>query len=90
MKSNKLPILGEKEPDILGDEVRKARNMLRKNKAPGADGITAEIIKAAGYVGVDMMYHICNGVWLVGTWPEDCDRVCIHHPTPERKHQCLL
>ena len=44
-KPNKLPIPGEKEWDILKDDVRKAIIKLRKNKATGADGNTAEMIE---------------------------------------------
>ena len=64
-------ILGEKEPDILKGKVRKVINTLAKNKAPGVDGIIAEMIMAAEEVGVDMMHHISNGVRSEGTWPEE-------------------
>ena len=68
---------------ILKDQVRKTINKLRENKASGADGNTTK--KAVGEGGVDMMHH------MVGRdLARRLGRVCIYHPTQERRHQCPL
>lgn len=59
------------EPDILLGEVEIAIKRLSNNKAVGADGIVAEMVKAAGEDGARVMHHICNKVWSTGIWPRD-------------------
>ncbi|XP_071582157.1 uncharacterized protein [Temnothorax nylanderi] len=59
------------EPPILRSEVEKAIGQLKKGKSPGADGITAEVIKAMGQAGIDTMLELCNVIWRTGKWPDD-------------------
>lgn len=73
-KLGRIPLPAEKEPSILKDEVRAAIRKLRNNKAPGEDGITAEMIKATGEVGVEIMHRICCDIWTEGVWIEDWTR----------------
>ena len=59
------------EPDILRDEVARALHHLPNNKAPGADNIPAELLKASGDAGIDKLWTLCNKIWQTGEWPED-------------------
>lgn len=70
-KLSRVPIPEEKEPSILKDEIRRAIAKLKNNKAPGADEITAEMLKASGEEGVDILYKVCNDIWNNGKWPKD-------------------
>ena len=42
------PFIDEDPQDILYAEVQAAIGMLKKNKSPGSDGITAEMLQAGG------------------------------------------
>lgn len=63
----------ELEPDVLLSKVEEAIKHLKLNKAPGADGISAELIKAMADVagGTKIVQDICNKVWRSGLWPRD-------------------
>lgn len=65
---------GDREPDILRDEIRAAVRHLKSNKAVGADGIPIEVFRAMGEVGVEFLYTICCKTWETGRWPEDWSR----------------
>ncbi|CAG7733625.1 unnamed protein product, partial [Allacma fusca] len=59
------------EPEILLDEVRDAIKALRKYKAPGCDGIEAEILQSMGKKAEKVIWKICNNKWHKREWPED-------------------
>lgn len=59
------------EPSILKAEVELAIRRLKTNKAPGCDGISAEVIKAMGVRGVGIFHGLCQKIWSTKTWPED-------------------
>ncbi len=44
---------------------------LKLGKAPGPDGITAEMLKYGGEIVVDWMIRICNLAWEQSKVPED-------------------
>ena len=55
----------EREPPPLKSEILAAIKKLSRNKAPGADGIPAELYKAGGDVMADVIHPHC--VWKYGT-----------------------
>jgi len=59
------------EPEILRSEVEHAIKLLRNKKSPGADQITAEVLKALGKEGIEILHQICNLIWKTGQWLED-------------------
>lgn len=50
----------------MGRTVKKLRNQ----KAPGSDGITEEVFKILGELGIDMLHSICQKIWTSDHWPE--------------------
>ena len=50
----------EEEDDILHEEVEKAVNQLKKNKSPGTDGITGEMIQAEGERMTKKLNKLCR------------------------------
>ena len=53
------------------DEVREAILQLKNNKAPGDDGITAELLKLGGETIVEEMTRIAVSIWRSERIPED-------------------
>ena len=52
-------------------EVKRAIKRLKTGKAPGMDGITAEMLKYGGEAVIDWMHLICNLAWKQGVVPGD-------------------
>ena len=65
------PLNDEESPDILYSEVEAAIQSLKKNKSPGADGITAEMLQAGGEQLARQMHKLCNKAWQESTIPEE-------------------
>jgi Reverse transcriptase (RNA-dependent DNA polymerase)/Endonuclease-reverse transcriptase/Domain of unknown function (DUF6451) len=61
----------EGAPDILYSEVQTAIRALKKNKSPGSDGITAEMLQAGGDPLTRQIHMLCNKSWHEGTIPEE-------------------
>ena len=59
----------EHEPEILRSEVEESLKSANTGKAPGIDGISIEIIKAAGEAGVELLWRVCRAVWKDGIAP---------------------
>ena len=63
---------GDEDPqDILYSEVQTAINSLKRNKSPGSDGITAEMVQAGGEPLSQQIHKLCNKAWHEGTIPEE-------------------
>ena len=56
----------EHEPEILRSEVEESLKSAKTGKAPGIDGISIEIINAAGEAGVELLWRVCRAVWKDG------------------------
>ena len=52
-------------------EVQAAINSLKRNKSPGSDGITAEMLQAGGEPLSRQIHILCNKAWHEGTIPEE-------------------
>ena len=55
---------------------------MKKGKAAGPSGVTAEMLQAAGEAGIRWVTEICNAILKEGKVPEDWERswivtVCI-------------
>ena len=77
------PLIAEDPQDILYAEVQAAIDMLKKNKSPGSDGITAEMLQAGGEQLVRQMHKLCNRAWHEGTIPDEWGR-SILVPIPKK------
>lgn len=53
------------------EEVTYAISRLKNNKAPGVDGIPAELIKYSGSAGAVALHKLVCRVWETCEWPED-------------------
>ncbi|CAF1687917.1 unnamed protein product, partial [Adineta ricciae] len=49
--------------DILYSEVQSAISSLKRNKSPGSDGITAEMLQAGGEPLSREIHKLCNKAW---------------------------
>ena len=56
-----VPLLAEDEQAILS---------LKKRKAPGLDGIVAELIQHVSSVCVLFLHKLCLDIWKTGRWPK--------------------
>ena len=56
--------------EILYSEVEEAIRSLKKNKSPGSDGITAEMLQAGGEKLAREIHKLCNKAWQEGTIPK--------------------
>ena len=57
--------------DILYSEAQAAICGLKKNKSPGSDGITAEMLQAGGEPLARQIHMLCNKSWQEGTIPDE-------------------
>ena len=61
----------EEGPKILRSEVRTAIKMMRRNKAPGPDGVVIEMIDALEEYGVEKLTDVINKIYNDGQFPKD-------------------
>ena len=66
-----VPLQDEDPQDILYSEVQAAIQALKRNKTPGSDGITAEMLQAGGEQLARQIHKLCNKAWHEGTIPEE-------------------
>ncbi|MBV8233323.1 MAG: hypothetical protein JO329_25390 [Planctomycetaceae bacterium] len=62
---------------INEEEVRKALSKMKQGKAGGLSGVTVDLIKASGEIGVKWITELCNGVIREGKIPEDWQKSII-------------
>ena len=59
---------------ITEQEVKLAIKQMKKGKAAGPSGVTAEMLQAAGEAGIRWVTEICNAILKEGKVPEDWER----------------
>ena len=62
------------EPDILECEVKWALESISMNKASGGDGIPVELFQILKNDAVKVLHSICQQIWKIQQWPQDCKR----------------
>lgn len=60
----------KEQKEISRREIKRAVGKLKLGKAPGMDGIRAEILKYGGEEIVDILKRVCQAAWKVGRVPE--------------------
>ena len=73
----------EEPQNILYSEVEEAIRTLKRNKSPGSDGITAEMIQTGGEQLVRQIHLLCNKAWNESTIPEEWSK-SILVPIPKK------
>ena len=66
-----LNLSATKEPPPLKAEIEKAMKNINTRKAPGLDGVPAELLQYGGQKSLEVMHKICEGIWETGEWPDD-------------------
>lgn len=61
-------------PEFSSYEIRQALKRLKKNKAPGEDGIAVELLKAGGSVVIKELRLLFNEVLFTGVVPTEWTR----------------
>ncbi len=67
----------DNDSKILYEEVLRAVKKMKNHKSPGADGITAEMIKAGGEKLTKEIHRVCNQIWNSEVMPEEWTRSVI-------------
>lgn len=75
----------DKGPEIIRSEIQEAIKQMKKNKAPGKDGIPAEIIKALTGQAIKELENLIIKMYEHGKWPEDfCESIIV--PIKKKQH----
>ena len=73
-----VPVMGEvNEKEITRDEVVKALKDTKAGKAPGVDGVRAEMLKEGGATVVDWLVRLFNVCFTLSMVPTDWMSACI-------------
>ena len=72
--------------DIDADEISKAVNKLKKNKAAGLDGLPAELLQYGGEAVVKGLTQLFNTIWHTEDVPR-CHCSITEERMPQRLHQ---
>ena len=73
----------EDPSDILYREIQEAIPILKRNKSPGFDRITAEALQAGGERQPIEIHKLCSRAWNGGTIPESWNK-SIRVPIPKK------
>ena len=77
------PLLAERMPEVLQEEIDTAIAKLKQGKAPGPDHVPAEAWQAAGEETRRAIKREIDNIWQTGRWPESWTRVTTV-PIPKR------
>src|SRR6516225_7306849 len=62
-------------PDLLTEEITRAIEDLKDNKAVGVDDVPSEFLKSLGDKGTKEVVRLCKNMYDTGKWPEDFTRL---------------
>ena len=74
---------------ILKSEVENAINMLKNDKTPGNDNISAELIKHGGENIIKIYTEICQNIWKIKIWPDQWTKSLII-PIPKKGDRMVV
>ncbi|CAF4143408.1 unnamed protein product, partial [Rotaria magnacalcarata] len=77
------PPYNDNTNEILYAEVKEAIYKLKKNKSPGIDEITAEMLQAGGEQLAQKIHELCNRAWKEETIPEQWGKAILV-PIPKK------
>ena len=66
-----LPIINELAFDPTREEVASSVRKLNSGKAPGMDGLTAEVLKAGGNTMIDLLHRLILHYWTPESTPQE-------------------
>ena len=78
-----IPASTEEPQNTLHTEVEETISRIKRNKSPGTDEITTEMIQAGGEQLVRQIYWLCNKAWSERTIPEEWSK-SILVPVPKK------
>jgi len=64
----------EETSKLLREELEKAVDGMKAENSPGLDNITADEMKAAGVLGIDVLFKLCSKMWDTEEIPSDWSR----------------
>jgi len=84
-----VPEVCNSGPSILEAEVQHALEKIKTGKAVGPDGMSADILKAMGDIGLKKLTDLCNAIYDTGHIPEDMRRsVFVALPKKPKATEC--
>lgn len=88
-RGNKPLIEGSDGPPILEEEVKRALNRMKRNKAAGPDNVTAEMLLLAGDIGIRKLTELANEFYNNGFLPDElCRSTFIAIPKKSNSVDC--
>jgi len=80
---NHNDVITHLEPNILECEVKWALGSITMNKASGGDEILVELFQILKHDAVTVLHSICQKMWKIQQWPQDCKR-SVFIPNPKK------
>ena len=76
--SVQVPVIGEEnEREIRREEVKRALNETKRGKAPGMDGVRAEMLKEGGVTVLEWLARLFNISFMLSIVPVDWVIACM-------------
>ena len=72
-----VPPVAGTPPPVTSDQIRKSLSNMKYGKAAGPSGIIAEMMKASGEEGIELMRQLCEEVFRNGVIPSDWEESTI-------------
>ena len=72
-----VPPVAGPPPTPSSDQIRKSLSKMKYGKAAGPSGIIAEMMKASGEEGIELMRELCEEVFSNGVIPKDWEESII-------------